>query len=149
MATHTLFVYGTLCDPDIRAAVLGRRWRGALPGRAFAPGHRVVYYPGRLYPALHRAAGARAIGKILCGLNERDLAVLDAFEGTEYRRAPVRVMLAGRTVRAEAYLPNIPLGYGTRPWRLATWQARHKGAERVREARLALHNRQTTTIAPH
>jgi hypothetical protein len=58
--TLPLFVYGTLRDPDLLAAVLGRKLRPAGQHVARAPGFRAIYYPGRIYPALIREPGAAA-----------------------------------------------------------------------------------------
>ena len=51
-----LFVYGTLRDPDVLGAVLGRPATGL---NAAAPGYAVVNYPGRVYPALLRRPATR------------------------------------------------------------------------------------------
>ena len=60
--TLPLFVYGTLRDPDLLAAVLGRKLRPGGQHMARAPGFRAVHYPGRIYPALIRVPGAAAEG---------------------------------------------------------------------------------------
>ena len=55
-----LFVYGTLRDPDLLAAVLGRPLAACEILAAVAPGFRAAHYPNRIYPALIRAPGAAA-----------------------------------------------------------------------------------------
>ena len=52
-----LFVYGTLRDPQLLSAVLGRPATGL---NAAAPGYAAVHYPGRIYPALVRRPGSAA-----------------------------------------------------------------------------------------
>ncbi|KKB11112.1 hypothetical protein VE25_14990 [Devosia geojensis] len=120
-----LFVYGTLRDPDIRAAVLGRDVE-AEP--ATLPGYRTVFYPGRSYPALAPAQGQRAHGLLLTGLTGADLAMLDAFEAHEYRRDAVRVATGRGAVVAETYMPVVEIGAGAREWTLEDWTVRHKTA---------------------
>lgn len=117
-----LFVYGTLRDPDLRYAVLGRPMHG-LETRA--PGWAAVHYPGRHYPALIRRPGAAATGLALAGLTPFELDLLDAFEGAEYRRGIVPVMIEEELHEAFAYLPAIPVR-DQPDWTLASWQAGQK-----------------------
>ena len=121
-----LFVYGTLQDPDVLGAVLGRAVAPAGLRRATAPGHRAVSYPGRVYPALVPFVDEAASGLIVEGLTALDLAVLDAFEGDEYRRQPIMVELDGQNHPAEAYIPVIAIAPDGPAWSLARWTALHK-----------------------
>lgn len=123
-----LFVYGTLQDTDVLGAVLGRGVGPAGLRRATAPGHRAVSYPGRVYPALVPIAGEAAAGLIVEGLTALDLAVLDAFEGDEYRRRSIVVELDGQLHPAEAYIPVIAIAPDGPAWSLANWTATHKPA---------------------
>ena len=123
-----LFVYGTLQDPDILAAVLGRRLDPSAFKTARAPDFGVLYYPHRVYPALVVAPGRFAIGMIVDGLDDLDMAVLDAFEGDEYRRSAIGVVIEGRAVNAEAYLPVIDIDTDGPAWSLQDWTTRHKSA---------------------
>ena len=50
-----LFVYGTLRDPDVLAAVLGHPH--LLHQAAEANGYAALHYPGRSYPALVASPG--------------------------------------------------------------------------------------------
>jgi len=120
-----LFVYGTLRDPDLLAAVLGRPLRAGETLAAVAPGFRATHYPNRIYPALIRAPGGAAEGQLLTGLSPFELDVLDAFEGSEYRRDIVPVMVGEELHEAFAYLPAIPVPGGD-PWTLERWQELHK-----------------------
>lgn len=123
-----LFVYGTLCDPELLATVLGRGLRRNMIAAATAPGFRAVLYPGRIYPALVRAPGAKAEGLLLLDITPFERDLLDAFEGDEYRRGIVPVMVDVELHEAEAYLPVVAIPAGAEAWSLATWQARHKAA---------------------
>lgn len=123
-----LFVYGTLRDPDILAALLGRPLESLAIRPATAPDHRAVYYPGRVYPALVPAPRAIAEGLLLAPLSSRDLALFDAFEGEEYRRGALTVLCDGEAVSAQAYLPVQPIGADAPAWTLETWTRLHKPA---------------------
>jgi gamma-glutamylcyclotransferase (GGCT)/AIG2-like uncharacterized protein YtfP len=117
-----LFVYGTLRDPELLSAVLGRPATGLA---AAAPGFAAVHYPGRIYPALVRRPGAAAAGLVLADLTAFELDLLDAFEGEEYRREIVPVMIGEELHEAFAYLPAVPVK-DQPDWSLDAWQAAHK-----------------------
>ena len=121
-----LFVYGTLRDPELLAAVLGRPLRpGAMPP-ASAPGFRAVLYPGRVYPALVRTPGAAAPGLLLTDLTPFERDVLDAYEGDEYRRDVIPVITDSELHEVEAYFPVIKVPPDAAAWTLTAWQADHK-----------------------
>jgi len=138
-----LFVYGTLRDPDLFAAVLGR---GVPAGRihpARAPGFRAVAYPSRTYPALLRSPGVAAVGLLVLGLSPFERDLLDAYEGDEYRRSPIAAMLADEPElhEADAYLPAVTIPADAHDWSLSRWQAEHKRRAIVGEAAAAAHLR--------
>src|SRR5690606_31121397 len=105
VVSRLLFVYGTLRDPELRAAVLGHPVDRRQVAPAFAPGYRTVAYPGLIYPAIVAAPGAMAPGDLLIDLPAIAFALLDAFEGAEYRRGSLPVLVDGEIHLAEAYLP--------------------------------------------
>jgi gamma-glutamylcyclotransferase (GGCT)/AIG2-like uncharacterized protein YtfP len=121
-----LFVYGTLQDADVLGAVLGRPVAMARLRRALAPGYRAVAYPGRVYPALAASPEDAAPGLLLEDLSELDMAVLDAFEGDEYRRQTIMLRVDGAESHAAAYLPAIAIAATGPAWSLATWTDVHK-----------------------
>jgi hypothetical protein len=123
-----LFIYGTLGDPDLLAALLGHAPDRRAIAAAVAPGFRVAFHPGRPYPALLRAPGGAAAGLLLLGLSRADLDLLDAYEGAEYRRAIVPAIVDAELHEADAYLPLAPIPADAEPWSLAAWQANHKAA---------------------
>lgn len=120
------FVYGTLRDPDLLAGVLARPLVPAAMLAANAPGFRAAHYPGRVYPALLRAPGKAAEGLVLTDLTPFERDLLDAFEGPEYRRQLVPVMIGEELHEAYAYLPAIAVPATAAPWTLEGWQRRHK-----------------------
>ena len=121
-----LFVYGTLQDADVLAAVLGRAVEGTSLRRATAPGCRAVAYPGRVYPGLVASPGDAAPGHVIHGLLPLDLAALDAFEGDEYRRGTIEVMLDGHAAPAQTYWPTITISALAPVWSLSDWTVQHK-----------------------
>lgn len=121
-----LFIYGTLQDPDILAAALGRQVEAQALQPASAPNYRAVVFPGRVYPALVAATGATAPGHVLHALNEADMAALDGFEGEEYRRQTITVLVAGQPAAAQTYLPVAAVDPAGPAWSLSDWTARHK-----------------------
>jgi hypothetical protein len=130
-----LFAYGTLRDLDLLAAVLGRPIRPGTLHAARAPGFKAVHYPGRIYPALVRSPGAGAEGLLITGLSPFERDLLDAYEGTEYRRAPIATMLADEPElhEADAYLPVIAVPTAAHEWSLSRWQEEHKDRVLVSE----------------
>lgn len=132
-----LFAYGTLRDPDILRAVLGRPLVSHALHPARAPGFHAVHYPGRVYPALVRVPGATAEGLVITDLTPFERDLLDAFEGAEYLRQPIAVMIEEDLFEADAYLPSIPVSAGNTPWSLLRWQANHKADVIVSEAKTA------------
>lgn len=123
-----LFAYGTLQDPDILAAVLSRSTANLKISDAQAPGFGVVYYPGRVYPALVAVPDTTAPGLVVMDLDAFDMAVLDAFEGDEYKRQAIGVRLAGTMVQAQTYMPVVAIPADSPKWSLTHWTMAHKPA---------------------
>jgi len=124
--SEPLFVYGTLRDPDLLAGVLNRPLRADRMLQATAPGFAALHYPNRIYPALVRRPGATAEGLVLTDLTPFEKDLLDAFEGAEYRRQIIPVMIAEELHEAFAYLPAIAIPADAPAWTLSTWQINHK-----------------------
>lgn len=123
MPSHTLFVYGTLRDPDVFAAVVGR----LKPQRpAAAKGYRAVFYPSRVYPALIVEPSSSAEGILVSDLADAELAALDTFEGGEYHRLPIEVIVDGSAVTVDAYLPICGVSLSAETWTLEHWRANSK-----------------------
>ena len=125
MAGKPLFVYGTLRDGDLRAALLGRDLPASACTPAQACGFGAVHYPQRVYPALVAMPHGNAPGLLLHGLTPIDLAILDAFEGDEYRRDTIDVQAPWGPVPADTYLPRIAIAPDAAPWTLRHWAAHH------------------------
>ena len=121
-----LFFYGTLRDLELLATVLGRLPPAADMHHARAPGFRAVHYPDRSYPALVHVPGDAAEGVVVTGLSPFERDLLDAFEGDEYLRTPIAVMIGEELHEADAYLPTIPVPATNTAWSLNRWQTNHK-----------------------
>jgi len=148
--THALFVYGTLRDPDLLAGVLARPLNADARLVAVAPGYRAVHYPGRIYPALVRFVGAAAEGLVLTDLSAFERDLLDAYEGEEYRRQVVPVMIGEELHEVEAYLPTIGIGRDASRWSLQAWQESHKPHVLEAECAAAAQLRQKLiAVRPH
>ena len=151
-STLPLFVYGTLRDPELMNAVLGRRLPPSSVHPARAPGFRAVLYPRRAYPALVRAPGGQAAGLLITGLTPFERDLLDAYEGDEYRRAPIAAVLADEPElhEADAYLPATVIPPDAPEWSLSRWQAEHKPRALVAEAAMAAELRaRLIAVRPH
>jgi gamma-glutamylcyclotransferase (GGCT)/AIG2-like uncharacterized protein YtfP len=97
-----LFVYGTLMCEDIMRAVSGVERRSVAAALAGFRRHAVR---GEDYPAIVPARGAEVRGQLYDPLPASAWRRLDAFEGAQYSREPVRVTLpGGREVRAWTYV---------------------------------------------
>lgn len=132
-----LFIYGTLQDHDVLEAVLGRAGAQGLLQPAGAPHFIAVTYPGQVYPALIRKEGKVAPGYLLPGLDALDWAVLDAFEGEDYRREEIAVQADSGSLRAFAYLPTRNIAPDAPVWTFEMWIAGHKPAVLETETALA------------
>jgi len=107
--TFNLFVYGTLKNPSIMRAVLGKRLvthrsqvvdtDTVLARRAVLSGHRTIS-PDRTYLYAVPARHSRIQGYLVGPLSLELLPVLRKYEGRNYRRRKVRV--ATRKGREEA-----------------------------------------------
>lgn len=145
-----LFVYGTLRDPDLLAAILARPLPADAALAAAAPGFRAVHYPRRVYPALVRVPGAAAPGLLLIGLTPFEADLLDAFEGDEYRRGIIPVMVGEELHEAFAYLPAVSVPATAPVWTLEAWQSAHKPRVLGSEIATAAELRQKLiAIRPH
>lgn len=147
-----LFAYGTLRDPELLAAVLGRSLRPGTIYPARAPGFNAVHYPNRIYPALVRVPGGAAEGVLITGLSPFERDLLDAYEGDEYRRGPIATVLVDEPElhEADAYLPVIAVPTDAHDWSLSRWQVKHKPRVLVHEvAEVARLREQLIAIRPN
>ena len=96
MTGHRLFVYGTLMQEELLRRLL-QRVPPAVP--AILANYHRSRLPGRSYPGIRYVRNRQVDGYLLTGLSTAQLQRLDRYEGSEYRRARVRVDTAqGRRV---------------------------------------------------
>lgn len=89
-----LFVYGTLQEPDVQLRIIGRRVVGQ-PDTLDGYYKSQISINGNVYPFAVEAAGSAIAGQVL-EVTTEELALMDAYEGKEYRR--IRVQLrSGRS----------------------------------------------------
>lgn len=130
MATH-LFFYGVLLEQVAQWPFLA----GLGPGQP-ATTRGTIYAiadPNGCFPAL--LPGEGIVHGALHEAGQVDLAAVDAFEGADYRRAPIMVEAAGAQIEAHAYLWNSELPAQAEPitngdfarWLRATGQAPFSG----------------------
>ena len=85
-----MFCYGSLMFDAVWSRVVAGRYRTAA---ARVRGYRRFAVSGESYPAVVPWADAEVIGRVYFDVDAADVARLDAFEGTEYRRETVEVEL--------------------------------------------------------
>lgn len=103
MTFPRLFVYGTLQNASVVQELLGHR----LFGRpAVLKGFHRTVDPTIGYPVIRPQEDASVAGIVLDGLDEKSLAILDDYEGSQYRRIVVQVhTVEGRVLDAYVYVP--------------------------------------------
>ena len=117
MSVH-VFTYGSLMFPAVWTRLVPRP-RASVAARL--DGFVREGVRGQSYPGIRPQAGACTIGRVYLEIDEAELGRLDAFEGAEYRRESVTVVMATRdgrciTIAAEVYRFTEPLGLDGAPW---------------------------------
>ena len=98
-----LFVYGTLQDDKVVQELLGHRLFGRA---AVLKDYDRTIDPAIGYPVIRPREGAVVAGTVLDGVDEKSLAILDEYEGPQYRRIVVHVhTVEGRLLDAYVYVP--------------------------------------------
>ncbi|PIW29895.1 MAG: gamma-glutamylcyclotransferase [Rhodospirillales bacterium CG15_BIG_FIL_POST_REV_8_21_14_020_66_15] len=121
----SFFFYGTLMDPDLRAAVLGGPCLAVTS--AALPGYRRAPVAGRDYPGIAPARNRGVPGLLATGVTPAMAARATYYEGDRYAAALVSVTAADGAARdAWTFLPLPGTRVGTGGWDLAAWQRRRK-----------------------
>ena len=118
MQGTAIFTYGSLMFEEV--------WRPLVPEprasmRADLPGYRREAVTGQSYPGIVADPAAATEGRVYFGLDAGDLGRLDRFEGDDYERLPVELLISGPAgvqvaVRAEAYVFRLPERLSGRAW---------------------------------
>lgn len=97
-----IFTYGSLMFPEIWQRVVRGNCRSAT---ATLPGFARYALADDTYPGMVAQAEASVEGVLYYDVAPQDLAALDAFEGNEYRREDVNVVIeSGESVIACTYI---------------------------------------------
>lgn len=119
-----MFAYGTLLLPQIISRVMGR-----VPpaDEALLRGYRRVTVMGEVFPAVFRDPSAEVKGRVYRGIDERELQLLDHYEGELYRREPVEIVVLGRPEWTESYVLRVGCErhLSNEPWDLERFVALH------------------------
>ena len=125
-ADLTIFVFGTLRDPDVLAVALGEAYTGVVAAPAHLPDHRAWTATTGPFPALRPEPGVVAPGLLLRPGSVEIRRRLDAFEGPfAYELAPVTVDGPDGPVRALGYLAD-DVSVTDKPWLLEEWAETEK-----------------------
>ncbi|XP_010447586.1 PREDICTED: protein AIG2 A [Camelina sativa] len=125
-AAHDLFVYGSLQEPEVVNALLNR-----VPDRVSAvlSGFHRFRLKGRFYPTILPDGTGEVTGKVLKGITDDELKMLDEFEDVEYDRKAVEVVLTDTSEKlpVETYVwknKDDPDLYGE--WDFEEWKRHDK-----------------------
>ncbi|XP_008219977.1 PREDICTED: AIG2-like protein [Prunus mume] len=123
---HKVFVYGSLMAEDVCRVLLNRVPQSSP---AILNGYHRYSIKGRVYPAILPVENDKVTGKLLLGITDPELHILDEFEDVEYERNTVEVSLVDSSdnLLVQAYVwsnksdPNL---YGD--WNFEEWKQIHK-----------------------
>ncbi|PQQ03002.1 AIG2-like protein D [Prunus yedoensis var. nudiflora] len=123
---HKVFVYGSLMAEDVCRVLLNRVPQSSP---AILNGYHRYSIKGRVYPAILPVENDKVTGKLLLGITDPELHILDEFEDVEYERSTVEVSLVDSSdnLSVQAYVwsnksdPNL---YGD--WNFEEWKQIHK-----------------------
>lgn len=115
-----IFTYGSLMFPEIWQRVVRGNYRSAT---ATLPGFARYALADDTYPGMVAQAEAVVEGLLYYDVVPPDLAALDAFEGREYRREKVNVVIeSGETVIACTYIFLAEQRLSGLPWEPQAFQ---------------------------
>ncbi|MFC7288655.1 gamma-glutamylcyclotransferase family protein [Herminiimonas glaciei] len=115
-----IFTYGSLMFPEIWQRVVRGNYRSAT---ATLPGFARYALADDTYPGMVAQAEASVEGVLYYDVAPQDLAALDAFEGNEYRRETVNVVIeSGETTIACTYIFLAEQRLSGLPWEPQAFQ---------------------------
>ncbi|KAL9230443.1 hypothetical protein vseg_005792 [Gypsophila vaccaria] len=122
---HNVFVYGSLVANEVVQVLLHR-----LPpsSPAILPNFHRYSVKGRVYPAILPVENKSVLGRVLMGLTDPELTILDVFEDVEYVRDSVEVTLVDNSEKLQVYTyvwsdKNDQSLYGD--WDFEEWKSVH------------------------
>lgn len=122
---HNVFVYGSLLADDIVRVLLKRIPQSSS---AVLPDYQRFSVRGRVYPAILPVENKRVTGKVLFGITNPELDILDIFEDVEYEKSVVEVSLVDGSEKLTALTyvwsnSSDPDLYGE--WNFEEWKWSH------------------------
>ena len=101
VAVHNVFVCGSLLADDVVRVLLNR-----IPpsSTALLNGFHRFSIKGRVYPTILHIQNDRVIGKVLLGITDPELHILDEFEDVEYLRTGIEVSLLESSHKLQAHV---------------------------------------------
>lgn len=131
-----IFLYGTLCHPELLELVSGESRDALDPEPVHCDGYRVVWAEGHGFPLIEAAPGSTAHGLLLRDVADDVRARLDFYElGFGYDLLDLQVESAMGAETAMVYMPRPGLWQSGAAWSLADWVrdfwplTRHSAAE--------------------
>ncbi|KVH95618.1 AIG2-like protein D [Cynara cardunculus var. scolymus] len=97
---HTVFVYGSLLADDVVRVLLNRIPQSST---AILNGYHRSSIKGRIYPAILPVKNKKVTGRVLLGISDTELDILDKFEDYEYDKRAVDVSLLDTSEILQAY----------------------------------------------
>ncbi len=124
---ESFFFYGSLRDPEIRAAVFPHLVGKLKIEPARLPGYRLAYSVAYRCPVLAPQPSRSVAGALVSGLDRRGLARMAHYEAEIYHPARLDVRLPdGRRRRAWVFLAAHSGAIGRRSWHFERWRRREK-----------------------
>ncbi|CAO2817940.1 unnamed protein product [Amaranthus hypochondriacus] len=122
---HNVFVYGSLLSDEVVHVLLNRV---PVSSPAILPHFQRFSIKGRVYPAILPFENSKVLGRVLTGVTNLELDILDDFEDDEYVRDSVEVTLVDDSEKLQAYTyvwdkKDDPCLCGD--WDFEKWRAAH------------------------
>ncbi|TPX33703.1 hypothetical protein SmJEL517_g03444 [Synchytrium microbalum] len=97
-----LFFYGTLQSPLVYSRVISRHFGSAFTQPKMVPAVLKGYYRRRVkdavYPAITASPDHQVEGHLAYVQTQKEVDILDVFEGEDYQRTPVKVTLSNNDI---------------------------------------------------
>ncbi|XP_071722456.1 AIG2-like protein D [Rutidosis leptorrhynchoides] len=97
---HNVFVYGSLLADDVVRILLNRVPQSSL---AILDNFQRFSIKERVYPAILPVENKKITGRVLEGITDHEMFILDEFEDVEYEKSTVDVSLVDSSEKIQAY----------------------------------------------
>ena len=95
-----LFVYGTLTFDEILSNLLGKKHE-SIP--ALLENYKIKKFYNAEYPGIIADIKSSVSGKIIFDIDEKDISILDAYEGVMYKRSILKVKALSKEYDCHVY----------------------------------------------